>query len=126
MSITAATLYTTPSQPVETQAFTVWIVFFTTNILFAIPWVVAALWFKQWLMQETRLVILNKVMSILLVITLIASYKEQKMIDWGNFISLFIFLGIMTLAPGNNNVITFIYTLRFGLKLHLCFDLVVC
>ena len=73
MAVTSATLYTNPESPIHMQAFTIWFGFFALNFLLMIPWIIGALWFKDWLMQSTRLVVFNKIMSVLLVATIFMS-----------------------------------------------------
>ena len=73
MAVTSATLYTNPLSPIHTQAFTIWLGFFMMNFLMMIPWIMGALWCKNWLMQAGRLVVFNKIMAILLVATVIMS-----------------------------------------------------
>lgn len=73
MALTSVTLYTNPDSPIETQAFTIWFGFVILNFILMVPWIMGALWFKNWLMQAGRLVVFNKLMAILLVATVTLS-----------------------------------------------------
>ena len=73
MAITSVTLYTNPETPTHIQAFTIWFGFVVLNFLLMIPWIMGALWCKDWLMQAGRLVIFNKIMALLLVATIFVS-----------------------------------------------------
>ena len=74
MALSAISLYINPELPLMTQSFTLWSVFSVTNVMCAIPWIVGGVFLRQWLLQSTnRLVIFNKIMAVLLVITVGAS-----------------------------------------------------
>ena len=45
------------------------------------------------------------------------------MIDWLVFPALLVFSSVMTIAPGTNNVISFLYALRFGVRTAIIFRL---
>lgn len=70
MALSAIGLYTTPEQPIATQAFTLWFVFFVVNIPVGLLWIGGGLFLRTWLRESVvRIIIFNRIMAVLLVAT---------------------------------------------------------
>lgn len=68
LSLTAVGLYTTPTKPLFTQAFTIWFMFLFCCVLVSFPWIGGALFLRQWLIESSRrLAIFNKIMAVVIV-----------------------------------------------------------
>ena len=73
LAIMASSTYVSPSLPLETQAFTLWLAFISTNFLFGLPWIFGALWFKKWLSTPDNLRIVNIILGTGMMISIIMS-----------------------------------------------------
>ncbi len=74
MAFVATTLYTNPETPVITQAATIMIGFFVSNIICAVPWILAPYYLKDFLYNDRNMRIINYIFGSIIVYLALAPY----------------------------------------------------
>ncbi len=74
MAFVATTLYTNPETPIITQASTIAIAFFVTNILCSIPWILAPYYLKNILYNDRNMRIINYIFGTIIIYLALAPY----------------------------------------------------